>query len=86
METLKIRIAELKPMLILLYLSFMGCLCVFSVQMYMGLRFEPLICLCSMGIIFGIYTSNRFTDTEEDFTNDIQKALLFDGASEDRIV
>lgn len=77
METLKLRMAELKPVLILLYLSFMGCLSVFAVQMYLGLSFQPLICLCSMGIIFGIYTSNRFTDTEEDFTNDIQKALFF---------
>ncbi len=77
METLKLRIGELKPVLILFYLSFMGCLSVFAVQMYLGLRFQPLICLCSMGIIFGIYTSNRFTDTEEDFTNDIQKALFF---------
>ena len=77
METFKLRIGALKPVLILFYLSFMGCLCVFSVQMYMGLRFQPLICLCSMGIIFGIYTSNRFTDTEEDFTNDIQKVLFF---------
>ncbi len=77
MESLKSRIREWKPVLILFYLSFMGCLSVFSVQMYMGIRFQPLICLCSMGIIFGIYTSNRFTDTAEDFTNDIQKALFF---------
>jgi 4-hydroxybenzoate polyprenyltransferase len=77
METLKLRVGELKPVLILLYLSFMGFLSVFSVQMYLGLDFQPLICLCSMGIIFGIYTSNRFTDAEEDFTNDIQKAMFF---------
>lgn len=77
METLKLRIRDLKPLLILFYLSFMGCISVFAVQMYLGLRFQPLICLCSMGIIFGIYTSNRFTDTAEDFTNDIQKALFF---------
>lgn len=55
----------------------MGFLSVLSVQMYLDIGFEPLICLCSMGIIFGIYTSNRFTDMEEDFTNDIQKALFF---------
>ena len=77
MGSLKLRLLELKPVLILLYLSFMGCLSVFSVQMYLKLSFQPLICLCSMGIIFGIYTSNRFTDIEEDFTNDIGKALFF---------
>jgi 4-hydroxybenzoate polyprenyltransferase len=77
MASIKARILEHKPVLILLYLSFMGCLSVFAVQMYLGLGFEPLICLCSMGIIFGIYTSNRFTDATEDFTNDIQKVLFF---------
>jgi len=77
MDSLKNRILELKPILILLYLSFMGFLSVFAVQVYLRLEFEPLICLCSMGIIFGIYTSNRFTDMAEDFTNDIQKALFF---------
>jgi 4-hydroxybenzoate polyprenyltransferase len=77
MDSLKNRVLELKPILILVYLSFMGFLSVFAVQVYLHLDFEPLICLCSMGIIFGIYTSNRFTDTAEDFTNDIQKALFF---------
>jgi 4-hydroxybenzoate polyprenyltransferase len=77
MESLKSRVLALKPVLILFYLSFMGCLSVFAVQMYLGMGFQPLICLCSMGIIFGIYTSNRFTDAAEDFTNDIQKALFF---------
>ncbi|MEO6097624.1 MAG: UbiA family prenyltransferase [Fibrobacteria bacterium] len=77
MESLKSKVLALKPVLILFYLSFMGCLSVFAVQLYLGMGFQPLICLCSMGIIFGIYTSNRFTDTAEDFTNDIQKALFF---------
>jgi 4-hydroxybenzoate polyprenyltransferase len=77
MESLKSKVLALKPVLILFYLSFMGCLSVFAVQMYLGMGFQPLICLCSMGIIFGIYTSNRFTDAAEDFTNDIQKALFF---------
>ena len=30
-----------------------------------------------MGMIFGIYTFNRFTDTAEDFTNDIGRVLFF---------
>jgi 4-hydroxybenzoate polyprenyltransferase len=77
MHSWRARISELKPVLILAYLSFLGCFSVFAVQVYAGLGFQPLICLCSMGIIFGIYTSNRFTDAAEDFTNDIQKALFF---------
>jgi 4-hydroxybenzoate polyprenyltransferase len=77
MRTWQIRFHELKPILILAYLSFLGCFSVFAVQIYLGLGFQPLICVCSMGIIFGIYTSNRFTDGAEDFTNDIQKALFF---------
>lgn len=77
MRTWQARLIEFKPILILAYLSFMGCFSVFAVQMYLGLGFQPLICACSMGIIFGIYTSNRFTDSAEDFTNDIQRALFF---------
>jgi 4-hydroxybenzoate polyprenyltransferase len=73
----QLRFNELKPILILAYLSFLGCFSVFAVQIYLGLGFQPLICVCSMGIIFGIYTSNRFTDGAEDFTNDIQRALFF---------
>jgi 4-hydroxybenzoate polyprenyltransferase len=77
MRTWQSRFEELKPILILAYLSFLGCFSVFAVQVYLGLGFQPLICVCSMGIIFGIYTSNRFTDAAEDFTNDLQRALFF---------
>jgi 4-hydroxybenzoate polyprenyltransferase len=77
MRTWQLRFNELKPILILAYLSFLGCFSVFAVQVYLGLGFQPLICVCSLGIIFGIYTSNRFTDGAEDFTNDIQRALFF---------
>jgi 4-hydroxybenzoate polyprenyltransferase len=77
MRTWQVRFNELKPILILAYLSFLGCFSVFAVQMYLGIGFQPLICVCSMGIIFGIYTSNRFTDAAEDFTNDIQRVLFF---------
>ncbi|MDB5050315.1 MAG: UbiA prenyltransferase [Fibrobacteres bacterium] len=77
MNSLQSRIRELKPAAILLYLSLMGFLSIFSVQKYLGLGFEPLNCLSFMGIIFGVYTLNRFTDTTEDFTNDIGRLLFF---------
>ena len=77
MQTLKSRLRELKPAFILVYLSAMGCLSVFSVQRYLGFGFQPLNCLSFMGIIFGIYTMNRFTYTVEDFTNDIGRMLFF---------
>jgi 4-hydroxybenzoate polyprenyltransferase len=77
MHTLKSRIRELKPVFILLYLSLMGFLSIFSVQKYLGLGFEPLNCVSFMGIIFGVYTLNRFTDTTEDFTNDIARLVFF---------
>jgi 4-hydroxybenzoate polyprenyltransferase len=77
MYSIKARIREMKPAFPLFYLSFMGYLCIFSVQRYLGLGFQPLNCLSFMGIIFGIYTLNRFTDTEEDFTNDLGRLLFF---------
>jgi len=77
MESIKAKLIELKPALALFYLSFMGCFCVFAVQVYMGLPVDPVICLVSMALIFGIYTYNRFTDLEEDFTNDISRVLFF---------
>lgn len=77
MGSLKSRIIEMKPVLTLVYLSAMGFLSVFSVERYLGSAFEPFGCLSFMGIIFGIYTLNRFTDASEDFTNDIGRMLFF---------
>lgn len=77
METVKAKLAEMKPALVLFYLSFMGCFCVLSVQVYLGIGVDPAICVVSMALIFGIYTYNRFTDLEEDFTNDIARVLYF---------
>lgn len=77
MDTIKAKLGELKPALILIYLSSMGCLCMLSVQAYLGAGFEPRLCLCFMGIIFGVYTFNRFTDTTEDFVSDIERVLFF---------
>jgi 4-hydroxybenzoate polyprenyltransferase len=77
MQNLKSRFTDLKPALILLYLSSTGFLGIFSVQHYLKLKFDPIICLCFMGLIFGIYTFNRFTDAQEDFANDIGKFIFF---------
>lgn len=77
MGTLKAKLEEMKPALALFYLSSMGCFCVLSVQVYLGLGVDPVICLVSMALIFGIYTYNRFTDLEEDFTNDIARVIFF---------
>lgn len=77
MGSLREKIAEMRPALALVHLSAMGCLCVYAVQSYTGLERDPLICLVSMALIFGIYTYNRFTDLEEDFTNDISRVLFF---------
>jgi 4-hydroxybenzoate polyprenyltransferase len=77
METVKAKLREIRPALALFYLSFMGCFCVLSVQVYLGIGIDPAICLVSMALIFGIYTYNRFTDLEEDFTNDIARVLFF---------
>ncbi|HKP97556.1 MAG TPA: hypothetical protein VJ385_17565 [Fibrobacteria bacterium] len=77
METLKLRLGRMKPAITLFYLSMMGFLSIFSTRKYLGLAFEPLDCFSFMGIIFGVYTLNRFTDTTEDFTNDIGRLLYF---------
>jgi 4-hydroxybenzoate polyprenyltransferase len=77
MHSLKFRILEMKPAFTLFYLSFMAFFCIVAVQKYLGLAFDPLICMCFMGIVFSIYTLNRFTDAAEDFTNDIGKFLFF---------
>lgn len=77
MSSFNARVHDLKPAFTLFYLSAMGFLSVFSVERYLGAAFEPYGSLCFMGIIFGVYTLNRFTDTAEDFTNDIGKLLFF---------
>lgn len=77
MNTIKAKFVEMKPALVLFYLTLMGCLCMISVQAYMGEGIEPKLCLCSMGIIFGVYTFNRFTDITEDFATDVGRVLFF---------
>jgi 4-hydroxybenzoate polyprenyltransferase len=77
MSSFNARFHELKHAFTLIYLSAMGFLSVYSVERYLGAAFDPYGCLSFMGIIFGVYTLNRFTDTTEDFTNDIGKLLFF---------
>jgi 4-hydroxybenzoate polyprenyltransferase len=47
------------------------------VQGYLGLGFQPWNCLSFMGIVFSIYTLNCFTDTAEDYTNNLERLLFF---------
>lgn len=78
MQAIKSKIRAFQPVLVLLYLSLMGFLGILSVQRYLGLPFEFTSSLTFMGIIFGVYTFNRFTDTVEDFTNDIGRLMFFE--------
>jgi 4-hydroxybenzoate polyprenyltransferase len=55
----------------------MGFLCFLGSQMYLGVKIDLMNGLSFMGIIFGVYTLNRFTDTDEDFTNDIDRLIFF---------
>jgi len=77
MHALKLKIAEMKPAFPLVYLSTAGFLCIFAVQRYLGLPFDAASSLSFMGIIFGVYTLNRFTDAVEDFANDLGRFLFF---------
>lgn len=77
MESLKTKLADFKPILILLYLSATGFLGIMSVQYYFSLKIDPVICFCFMGLVFSIYTFNRYTDYAEDFANDISKYVFF---------
>ncbi|MBW8887526.1 MAG: UbiA family prenyltransferase [Fibrobacteres bacterium] len=79
MHALKIKFAEMKPAFSLVYLSSAGLLCVYSVQRYLGFPFDAASSLSFMGIIFGVYTLNRFTDSVEDFANDLGRFLFFQG-------
>ena len=77
MYALKNKVAEMKPAFPLVYLSSAGLLCVCAVQRYLGLSFDVANSLSFMGIIFGVYTLNRFTDATEDFANDLGRFLFF---------
>jgi 4-hydroxybenzoate polyprenyltransferase len=70
-------VQDLKAPLNLVYLALVGWACVYSVEAYLHLGFELGGSLTFMGIIFGIYTLNRLTDTLEDFTNDVGRLLFF---------
>ncbi len=68
---------NLWPLIIVVYLSITGLLCVLSAQFYMGVKPNPIIGAICVGIIFGIYILNRYTDSLEDFTNDIHRYMFF---------
>lgn len=72
------RIKKLRPIISLIYLSFMGIVCIIGVEKYLKTSIDPKSCLTFMAIIFGIYTLNKFTDRTEDFTNDLGKLLFFE--------
>ena len=70
-------VRDLKAPLNLVYLSLAGWICIRAVENYLRLRFEWGASLTYVGIVFGIYTVNRLTDTVEDFTNDVGRLLFF---------
>lgn len=71
------RIARLRPLLALAYLTTGGTLAALSAARYMGVPFTPLIPLVCVGTIFGVYALNRFTDMKEDFLNDSYRSIFF---------
>lgn len=79
MQLIRSRLLDLKPALILFYLSATGFLCILAVQRYLGMPADPIAGLCFTAFIFGIYTFNKFTDSAEDFANDIHKYAFFHG-------
>ncbi len=66
-----------RPFLMILYLALGGMLCVFSAQAYLGMPLNYGLGIISMGIIFAVYSLNRFTDTREDFANDLGSLMFF---------
>jgi 4-hydroxybenzoate polyprenyltransferase len=77
MRALRTYVQDSFPLLIILYLALLGFLCVHAVQLYIGTQPRPAVGLIFMGIVFGIYIFNRFTDITEDFMNDIGKYVFF---------
>lgn len=77
MKPIKEAISKSLPLLSIGYLAGSGMVCVFCVQMYLGIPANPVIGLLSMFIIFSVYLLNRFTDIKEDFANDIGKLNYF---------
>ncbi len=55
----------------------MGSICILGTQSYLGIPFDYMQCISFMGLIFGVYTLNHYTDCIEDYINDIAKLFLF---------
>jgi len=72
--------SSLRPVFAVLYLSLMGMSCVYAAMVYMKLRPDLPTGLIFLGIVYGIYIINRFTDMKEDFANDIGRTVLFSKA------
>ena len=70
-------VEKIRPGLVLVYLSLMGSICILGAQRYLGLKPDYMSCLSFMGLIFGIYTLNHYTDSIEDYINDIAKLFFF---------
>jgi len=65
------------PLLMIVNLSISALVGILAVQKYLGLNFNPLVGLPLMGVVFAIYTFNRFTDAKEDATNQVADFLFF---------
>ncbi len=64
--------------LILGYLALTGVFAMLSIQTYLGSSLPPGLALATLGMIFGIYLLNQFTDVEEDATNDGSRHVVFE--------
>ncbi len=77
MQSIFIFLKDMKPLIVVLYLATMGFLCVSAVQWHFAGQLDILPGITFTGFIFGIYVLNRYTDTREDFANDIGKFFFF---------
>lgn len=68
---------DFRPLFLIIYLAFLGMLCVSSVLLYLGDKPNIFVGIISMGLIFFVYLLNRYTDITEDFANDIGKYMFF---------
>ncbi len=70
-------IQSIYPLLIICYMSMGGLLCLFAIQSYIGSAGTPLIYLICASIMIGVYVLNRYTDSLEDFANNIETYVYF---------
>ena len=65
------------PVFVLVNIAISGTFCVYAAMFYMDIPFRPVLLLLCAGLIGGIYTLNRATDSKEDFCNNSGRAMLF---------